>query len=338
MARARTRTEETGLSPNYTAAAVKLGLVGYGSIALSHVRALRQLEEAELVGVMGRLDEPTRAFADEHGLAHATTDLDDLLRLDGLDAVVICSPTDRHAEQTERALRAGKHVLCEIPLATSLAETDALIGLADQVDRRLMLCHTQRYHPGLVEARRMIAAGELHPYSLVARYGFLRRENVNWMGRRRSWTDNLIWHHGCHAVDTCLWLLDQPVAEVSPQVALPGPPLGIPMDLALLMRTERDQIVTVAMSYNTHIPVQDFLVIGQETTVQYLDGDLRDRQRVLVARSADHDPILDQDREFLAAVRERREPAVSARAVRPAMAALQQVQDWIDRRQPPNGR
>jgi len=134
---------------------VKIGLVGYGSIARSHVRALSGLD-AEVAGVMGRLPEATRAFADEHGLPRATTDLDELLGLDGLDAVLICSPSDAHAEQSARALRAGKHVLCEIPLATSLRETDELIGLADQQDRRLMACHTQRYHPALVEARRRI--------------------------------------------------------------------------------------------------------------------------------------------------------------------------------------
>jgi 2-hydroxy-4-carboxymuconate semialdehyde hemiacetal dehydrogenase len=245
---------------------------------------------------------------------------------------VICSPSEAHAEQTARALRAGKHVLCEIPLATSLEATDELIELADRQDRRLMVCHTQRYYPGLVEARRLIESRALQPHSVVARYGFLRRENVNWMGRRRSWTDNLIWHHGCHAVDTCLWLLGEPVVDLSAQVARPGRALGIPMDLGVLMRTARDQVVTVALSYNTHIQVQDYLVVGEETTVLYADGELRDRERSLVARQPDHDPIRDQDREFLNAVREQRAPAVSARAVRPAMAVLQQVQDWIDRR------
>ncbi|HEV8634636.1 MAG TPA: Gfo/Idh/MocA family oxidoreductase [Chloroflexota bacterium] len=310
---------------------MKIGLVGYGSIAGAHVRALSGLD-VEVVGVMGRLAEPAEAFAREHGVPHATTDLDELLGLDGLEGIVVCSPTDAHAEQSARALRAGKHVLCEIPLATSLTETDQLIRLADEQDRRLMVCHTQRYYPGLVEARRLIATGELHPHAVVARYGFLRRENVNWMGRRRSWTDNLIWHHGCHAVDTCLWLLGRAVVDVAPQVALPGPALGIPMDLSVLIRTEADQVVTVAMSYNTHIPVQDYLVVGEETTVLYADGDLRDRERVLVAKPTAHDPIRDQDLEFLGAVRERREPAVSGRAVRTAMAALQRVQDWIDHR------
>ena len=156
---------------------------------------------------MGRLLAPTRAFAEEFGAAMATTDLDELLADPRIEAVIVCSPTDLHAEQTERALRAGKHVLCEIPLATSLAETDRLIDLAERSGRRLMVCHTQRYAAPLIEARRMIASGEVRPRAMVSRYLLDKRENVSWTGRRRSWTDNLLWHHGCHAVDAALWLL-----------------------------------------------------------------------------------------------------------------------------------
>jgi 2-hydroxy-4-carboxymuconate semialdehyde hemiacetal dehydrogenase len=95
------------------------------------------------------------------------------------------------------------------------------------------------------------------------------------------------------------------------------------------MRTPRDQIVSVAMSYNTHLPLHDYLIIGEETTLLFSDGELRSRDGVLVPRQDLQDltePIMDQDGEFLAAVREGREPAVSGRSVRPAMAALQQVQ------------
>src|SRR5262245_64635525 len=121
---------------------------------------------------MGRLSDPAEHFAREHGLASATTDLDALLDDSSLDVVIVCSPSDAHAAQTEAALRAGKHVLCEIPLALSLAETDALTALADRTRRTLMVCHTQRFYSPLVEARRMIAAGELHPHAIVSRYMF----------------------------------------------------------------------------------------------------------------------------------------------------------------------
>ena len=208
---------------------MKLALVGYGSIADYHVEALNTVgREAALAegmldqgsaiewqSVVGRLPEPTEEFARRHGFARATTDLDAALADPELEAVVVTSPTDLHFEQVEKCLLAGKHVLAEIPLATSLTEADRLASLARARDLRLMVCHTQRYYPGFVEARRLIAAGELHVQHVVYRYTFLRRDTVNWRGRRRSWADNLLWHHGAHAVDTALWLLGATDVEVA---------------------------------------------------------------------------------------------------------------------------
>jgi 2-hydroxy-4-carboxymuconate semialdehyde hemiacetal dehydrogenase len=327
---------------------VNISILGYGSIAQDHARAIVALgetaagHELHLYGVMGPKGEPTAGFARDFGMSFSTTSLDDLLSDPNVDAVIVCSPSPQHAEQTERCLRAGKHVLCEIPLALSLADTERLTALADEVNRRLMVCHTQRYHPALTEARRLIASGEIHPHAIVSRYMFGRRENVNWRGRHRSWTDNLLWHHGCHAVDAALWLLgvadrDETVATVA-QVALPGGELDIPMDLSLAMRTEKDQLVTVAMSYHVSIPIHDYLVIGEERTLLYADGRLYDGERLLVdATPGDTDgpdsPIARQDAEFFAAILEEREPAVSGRSVRPAMAALQAAQESLDARQ-----
>ncbi len=324
---------------------MNVAILGYGSIALDHARAVAALRDAgsglSLYGVMGPKEEPTAAFGREFGMAVATTSLDDLLADPNVDAVIVCSPSPDHAEQTERCLRAGKHVLCEIPLALSLAETERLTALAADVDRRLMVCHTQRYIPALIEARRLIAERKIHPHAIVSRYMFGRRENINWRGRRRTWTDNLLWHHGCHAVDGALWLLG--VAErgetvaTAAQVALPGADLGIPMDLSLAMRTARDQLVTVAMSYHVHMPVHDYLIIGEERTLLFADGCLRDGDRVLVEADRTepgdaNSQIARQDAEFFAAIREGREPAVSGRSVRPAMAALQAAQDGFEAR------
>ncbi len=111
---------------------LRVGLLGHGSIAAAHVEALRAIDRGEVVlrSVMGRLAEPTAAFAAEHGFARSTTQLDAILDDPQIDAVIVCSPSDAHAEQTAGALRAGKHVLCEIPLATSLSDVDRLIALA----------------------------------------------------------------------------------------------------------------------------------------------------------------------------------------------------------------
>lgn len=314
---------------------MNLALLGYGSIARAHLEALKG-EDVKLRWVMGRLSEPTAAFAAEHGFARWTTDLDELLADPVLDAVIVASPTDVHADQTEAALRAGKHVLVEIPLATSLERADALDRLARERNVRLMVCHTQRYYPSLVEARRWIDDGRLHLHHVSSRYGFLRRENVNWQGRRRSWTDNLIWHHGCHAVDTCLWLAGADQVEVASQTASPTNHLGIPMDFDVLMRAPKGPLVAVSMSYNTKLSYNEYLLIGEETTLLATNHRLSGPDGVILEGNGggpEGNPITKQDREFLAAAREGREPAISARAVRPAMKVLQAVQDEYDARQ-----
>ena len=320
---------------------VNVAILGYGAIAREHALSIQRIARARiewgisLTGIMGRLLAPARDFADEFGATLATTDLDELLADPRVEAIVVCSPTDLHAEQTERALRAGKHVLCEIPLATSLAETDRLIDLAERSGRLLMVCHTQRYLSPLIEAQRMIASGELRPRAMVSRYLLDKRENVSWTGRRRSWTDNLLWHHGCHAVDAALWLLGTEATDVTARATPPDPRLQIPMDLSILLRTTRDQVVTVVMSYRAMPPVQDYVVIADETTLVYADNELRDHSRVLVP-AGDQEPYdtgaLDrQNTDFFASILTGREPVSSARNVRPAMVALQHAQDELDR-------
>ncbi len=310
---------------------MNLALLGYGSIARSHMKALANAG-VRLRTVMGRLAEPTAAFAAEYGFERHTIDLDDALDDPAVDVVLITSPTDLHAAQAAKALQAGKHALVEIPLATSLVEVDSLASLAREQKRCLMVCHTQRFQPAIVEARRWIAEGRLHVHHVLARFGFLRRENVNWAGRRRSWTDNLLWHHGCHAVDTSLWLLGAAETTVTSQVALPSQHLNIPLDLDILMRTPRDQLISVNMSYNTMIKFNDYMLIGEETTLLATLQRLESPEGVLLDRTGDTDAdaIRAQDCEFLAAVREGREPLVSAASIRPTMAALQATQDQFD--------
>jgi 2-hydroxy-4-carboxymuconate semialdehyde hemiacetal dehydrogenase len=317
-------------------------LLGYGSIARIHAEAIRQLQGTpdgqgiQLYGVMGRDAGATEDFARKFGMQLASTELDEVLADPSVDVVLICSPSDVHFEQAERSLRAGKHVLCEIPMATSLAETDRLIQAVQETGRTFMVCHTQRFYRGLMEARRMLAEGELHAHALACRHIRLRRENVNWKGRRRTWTDNLLWHHGCHSVDTALWLFGATESDVPGQVALPSGHLDIPMDLTIVLRTPRDQIATIVMSYNSHFNLHDYLVMGEETSVLWEEDQLRTPERVLVGdqhgSALEAGAVVRQNAEFFAAVREGREPSVSARSARPAMAALQAVQDILDAR------
>lgn len=312
---------------------MKLAFVGYGSIAEAHARALQQLDDVQLVTVVGRRPEPTQQFAEAFGFRRVVFDLADALADQEIEAVVITSPSDQHAAQTEACLRAGKHVLCEIPLAMNYADAARVARLAEESGQTLMVAHTQRFEPALIELRRRVLAGELNVHHIVVRWYFFRRENLNWLGKRRSWTDNLLWHHGCHVVDAVTWMLDcDRVRGLQAQVAPPHPELGIPLDHSILFRSGRNQLVTIAMSYNSPVPLHDYAFIAEQDTLtlDLAEGTIRGKEGVVFAQPRDT-AIPDQDREFLSAIREGRAAAVSGTEVLPTMAMLQRVQEIFDR-------
>jgi 2-hydroxy-4-carboxymuconate semialdehyde hemiacetal dehydrogenase len=300
---------------------MKLCMVGYGTIAKAHTKAFRD-EGVTLDTIVGRLPDRSAAFAAEHGYARATTDLAEALARPDIDLVAICSPSEAHAAQTPLAVCAEKHEIHEMRLQDSEREARLVGGLARERKKTLMVCHTHRYRSQTQEAKRRIAAGELTLHHIISRYVFLRRENRDLTGKPRSWTDNLLWHHGCHATDLCLWLLgvrDVTSLDIAAQIALPDQKMESPLDLTILVRTPMDQLVSVNMSYNSHISVYDYLLIGREESL-VLPGQGPDPVNGVAA----------QDRDFLTAVREGSEPAISAESVLPALWVLQQAQDQYD--------
>ena len=307
---------------------MRLCFVGYGSIAEEHAKAFREIEGVEFAWVVGRDPASTEAFARQWGFEHTTVDLDEALAAD-VDGVVITSPSDLHAEQSIRSLQAGKDVLIEIPLATSLADSERVAAAARESGRRVQLAHTQRYHPALLELCRRIAGGELHPHHVVCRWFFLRRDNVNWKGRRRTWTDNLLWHHACHVVDAALWLLGAEVGEaVKAQYGPPHPELGIPLDLDIQFQAAGCP-VSISMSYNSPWPQHDYFVIGEETGLEFRDGKLLGPNGPVLEPAGESRSIYEQDLEWINAIREGRDPAVSIEAVLPAMRVLQAAQELM---------
>ena len=124
---------------------IECALIGYGGIAEFHAEALKQIEGAHIRTIVGRREEPAKAFAKRHGVEHSTVDLDQALSDDAIDAIIVTSPSELHHDQTARALEAGKHVLVEIPIALSHEGARTLAGLAGKVDRKVLVAHTRRF-------------------------------------------------------------------------------------------------------------------------------------------------------------------------------------------------
>jgi 2-hydroxy-4-carboxymuconate semialdehyde hemiacetal dehydrogenase len=311
----------------------RLCLVGYGAIARHHAEIVRA-EGAVLRSVVGRLPEETARFAAEFGFRHHTTDLADALADDQLDAVIIGSPSALHYSQARLALLAGKHVLAEVPLAMSYKEGEELVALAAEKHLCLMVAQSERYIPALAAIRRKVGEGQLRVLHLIGRFGLFRRENVGWTGRQRSWTDNILWHHGGHLVDFALWLFGAKEARLLTQTARPDPRTGIPMDLDILLQISADQVASLSLTYHSRMHFLDYLIVGEEDTIHFANGrtfggdGLRDDAET---GGSGHLRLSweAQDREFLAALRERRPPGTSGSDVLPALRILQSIQDQL---------
>jgi 2-hydroxy-4-carboxymuconate semialdehyde hemiacetal dehydrogenase len=305
-------------------------LIGYGMIAEHHVRALRTLEDVHLRWLVGRRAEPTREFAEQWGFEHQTLELDKALADDAVDAVVITSPNNLHAPQATAALNAGKHVLLEIPMAMTLADAQRLADLARQVDRTLMICHTMRFFPAFTHIRRLVDEGRFHMVQFVGQFFLHRRTNITALGKPRSWTDNLLWHNAAHQVDLAMWLCNcTQVQRVSYHVGPDFKQQGT-MDMSLTMTLANGAIATVSQSYFAPGLKMEMLVIGHEETFHWKHGTLYDFEgKILVPEHSIMD-LVDQDAEFVAAIRENRAPSIAPETIMPAMRVLEEAQAIAD--------
>jgi 2-hydroxy-4-carboxymuconate semialdehyde hemiacetal dehydrogenase len=308
---------------------VVCAIVGYGAIAEEHAAALAAAG-ATLRAVVGPSREAAGAFADRHKIPLVYNDLDTVLQLADLDAVVIASPSAVHAVQATTALSAGKHVLCEIPVGLSLGEAETVDRASAIANRVTMVCHTQRYWPSIVALVDMVKQRQLTTRQVVARTAMRRHDNVGWTGRRRSWVDNLLWHHGCHLVDTTLLLIGE---EPSAVFAVSGPPFaetGLAMDIGILIRSREGALGTISLSYNSKVGADDFLVIADQDAFMINQGRLLGPGGAVLAGGQPDEmlrrAVAAQDREFLTAIATGLEPSTSIQRALPAMRVLQEVE------------
>ncbi len=146
---------------------IKLAVAGLGRIGKIHLKNLcRNFPEVDVVGVMDVLDE-SRALADEFGVPHFVKTLDALLALPDLDGVVICSPTDTHADYVEEAARAGKQIFCEKPLDLSLERVQEVLRIVEKAGVSLMLGFNRRFDPEFKKIRELVVNGSLGDPQIV---------------------------------------------------------------------------------------------------------------------------------------------------------------------------
>jgi len=304
-------------------------IVGYGGIAVFHCEALQQIEGVRLHTVVGRRREPTDAFRRRFGFLNARIDLAEALADDDVHAVVITSPSELHVDQSLAALNAGKHVLVEIPMAMSHRGAAEVTGTAHRSPGRLMVAHTRRFEPvgrfagDFLHSEKAGAVYQHQSYSY-----WLRHENVGWTGYQRSWTDDVLFHHGCHLVDFSLWAVGADVRRVKGELSPLDPTIGTSMDVSLLIRYANEAIGTISLSYNSRRSSSGNRFICENGTLELAGKTVTwNGETVFEAAEGLDDGVLAQDQEFVAAIREGREPSCGAGDALQALEVLQQVYD-----------
>ncbi len=309
---------------------MKIALAGAGAFGIKHIEALARIDGAEVVSLAGRELAKTQEIAAKFGIRHVTTDLAASLAIKEVDAVILCTPTQMHAAQAIACMKAGKHVQVEIPLADSLADAESVVKLQKETGLVAMCGHTRRFNPSHQWVRKRIVAGELKILQMDVQSFFFRRTNMNALGQPRSWTDHLLWHHAAHTVDLFQYQTGEPVVAANAVQGPIHPTLGIAMDMSIQLKSAAGQICTLSLSFNNDGPLGTFFryICDNGTYIARYD-DLVDgkEQKIDVSKvDVSMNGIELQDREFVAAIRERREPNASVAKVLPCYRTLHQLE------------
>jgi predicted dehydrogenase len=140
---------------------IRTAILGTGFMGRVHLEAVQRVESVEAAAIFGRNDDATARLAAAFSVPKAASDYRELLRDPAIDAVDICTPNAQHFSMAKEALQAGKHVLCEKPLTTTVAEAEELVALAARSKLRNCVCHNLRYYPQVQQMRALREAGEL---------------------------------------------------------------------------------------------------------------------------------------------------------------------------------
>ncbi len=311
---------------------MKICIAGAGAFGVKHLEGLAKIEGAEVASLIGRT-EATAEVAAKFGIRHWATDLAEGLAQPGVEAAILATPTQLHAAQAGQCLHAGKHVQVEIPMSDNLADAEKLVALQRQTGLVGMAGHTRRFNPSHQWLHKKFAAGELKIQQMDVQTYFFRRTNMNALGQPRSWTDHLLWHHACHTVDLFAYQTGEPIVQVNAVQGPYHPVLGIAMDMSIQMKTASGAICTLSLSFNNDGPLGTFFryICDSGTYIARYDDlvDGRDNKIDVSKVDVSMNGIELQDREFIAAIREKREPNASFAQVLPAMRILDRAERML---------
>ncbi len=311
---------------------MKICVAGQGAFGQKHLDALKRIPDVEVTSLVGGNQDSTAKVAEKYGIKHYTGDLSEGIKR--ADAVILTTPTKMHFRQGEQVMRAGKHVLVEIPVTDSVEDAENLVKIAKETGVVAMGGHVRRFNPSHQYVHKKIKAGALKIQQMDVQTYFFRRKNMNAAGQPRSWTDHLLWHHAAHTIDLFQYQAGENISDCYAAQGPIHPQLNIAMDMGIVAKVPSGAILTLSLSFNNDGPLGSFFrYIGDTGTYLARYDDLFNGKNEPIDVSkvdVSMDGIELEDREFIAAIKEKREPNASLAQVLPCMHVLGKLEKIID--------
>lgn len=317
-----------------------IGVIGCGRIAHSHLRSVTSHKRAKAVAVLDVLPDRAEAMATEFSVPNVCPDLDSMLSLPNLDAVIVCTPPVAHAEPTLAALAAGKHVLCEKPFALDVHEAEQMTSAADKAGKWLAVCSARsRCGAAARKAHQLIQDGALGTPYHIRSSSFRQRgrpgidfwQDATWFQDKSKAGGGTLMDLGVYQLDLMLWLMGNPkvksvLATTYQGVGAPPPP-GVKQDVedhvTALLVLDNGASAVLEQGWSTNMAGADGLMIwGSNAGLRFrpltmiseplVDGKLTET-RVLDVDDHDNTGYGDVTAAFINAVLAGKEPFTPAR-------------------------
>ena len=306
---------------------------GNGAMANAHLKAIKAIAGSEVTVLQSRTQEGTQKVASEYGVPVALTNFEEAVSRADVDAVIITGPTQVHADQAEIAMRAGKHVLIEIPMCDSVADAERIVRVQQETGVTAMAGHVRRFNPSHQLMHQKLHNEGVFLQQMQAHTHFFRRTNINALGQARSWVDHLLWHHACHTVDLFSYQTGEEISVVSAVQGPYHPELKIAMDMGIIMQTPKGSICVLSLSFNDEGPIGSpyRYICDKGTWVSFYD-DLTDgfgAKLDLSGVAPSMNGFENQDREFIAAIEGKRAPNCSVANALATMKVLGKIEDML---------
>ena len=312
------------------------GLIGCGDIARKRVApALRDLDRCDLVAVSRGRSELAAAFADEFGARKSYGIWRELLNDVDIDAVYIATPVHLHAEQTIAAAEAGKHVLCEKPLAMNVAECDRMIAACRANTVKLGVAYYRHFYPVIERVKEIIQSGELGVPVLAQINAFEWFDPTPdhpraWLLRADQSGGGPMFDFGCHRIEVLTNILG-PISKVRAMTANVLFGREVEDTATALFKFERGTCGVLSVTHATREPQDTLEIFGSRGSIHVtalnegvmkITSDEGERIETYAPDGNLHAPLI---RDFVAAVMNDREPAVTGDVGRAVAKAEEEI-------------